>query len=66
MNITLREGTKKSLYDEVASQQAENVSEELIPALNNIKQPERGTEATEDRVPLNILLSITVVSDTSQ
>lgn len=66
MDITLQEEKKKSLCDKVSSQQAENVSEELIASWNNIKQLERGTDATEDPAALNLLLSITVVSDTNQ
>jgi len=53
------------LYDEVSSQQAENVSEDLIASSNNIKQPEGGTDATEDHAILNLLLSINIVSDTN-
>lgn len=64
MGITLREGKKKSLHDRVSSQQAEHVPEELL-ASSNIKQLERGTDATEDHAPLNLLLSITVISDTN-
>lgn len=66
MDITLQEEKKTSFCDKVSSQQAKNVSEELIASSNSIKQLERGTDATEDHVPFNLLLSITVVSDSNQ
>lgn len=40
MDITLQEEKKEPLYDELSSQQAENVSRELIASSNKLKQLE--------------------------
>lgn len=57
MGITLQEEKKEPLYGELSSQQAENVSEELMASSNNLKQLGWAREATEDHASLNLLLS---------